>query len=186
MLWWRTETVPGFGFLAANDEHVGNFLHLRVANFGLQLFVAVVEMRAEARGAQFAGDFLGVLGEFFAERQHFRLHGREPHGKRAGVVLDQDAEEALDRAPQRAMHHQRLVAVAVFADVFQAKAAGQIEIELHGGELPRAADGVDELDVDFRAVKRRFAFHAFERHAQFGKRVLSAPVERPQSSAEPA
>src|ERR1019366_2328728 len=123
-------------------------------NLGLQLFVAVVEMRAEARVLQSSGDFLRVLGEFFAERQNFRLHGREPRGKRPGIVLDQDAEEALDRAPQRAMHHQRTVAVAVLTDVLEVEAAGQIEIELHGGKLPRAAYSVDELDVDFRAVKR--------------------------------
>ena len=34
-------------FLSADDQHVGNFLHLRVANFGLQFFVAIVEVRAE-------------------------------------------------------------------------------------------------------------------------------------------
>src|SRR6266852_4524751 len=36
-----------FGFLGADDQHVGNFLELRVADFGGQLFVAVVEMHAE-------------------------------------------------------------------------------------------------------------------------------------------
>ena len=56
------------------------------------------------------------------------------------------------------MDHQRLVAAAVFADVFQAEARGQIEIELHGGELPGAADGVDQLDVDLGTVERGFAF----------------------------
>ena len=45
-----------FGFLAADDQHVGNLLHLRVANFRLQFFVAVVEMRAETGGAQLGGD----------------------------------------------------------------------------------------------------------------------------------
>lgn len=32
----------GFGFLAAQDEHVRDFFHLGVADFGLQLFVALV------------------------------------------------------------------------------------------------------------------------------------------------
>ena len=49
------------------------------------------------------------------------LHRREPHRKRAGVVLDQNAEEALDRSVQRAMHHQRLMRFAVLGDVFEAR-----------------------------------------------------------------
>ena len=93
-------------------------------------------------------------------------------------MLDQHAEEALDRAPQRAMHHQRLMAGAIFADVFQFEAPRQIEIELHGGELPRAADRVDQLDVDFRAVECGFAGNVFvgDVHAlqRVGERGLRA------------
>jgi hypothetical protein len=91
-------------------------------------------------------------------------------------VLDQHAEEALDRAPQRAMDHQRLVARAVFADVFEVEARGKVEIELHGGELPGAPDGVDQLHVDLRAVERGFAGNVFvgDVHAleRVGQRVL--------------
>ena len=79
-----------------------------------------------------------VLSLPVGDGQHDRLHRREPHRERAGVVLDQDAEEALDGAVERAVHHQRLVRLAVLADVLQAEAARQGEIELHGGELPRA------------------------------------------------
>src|SRR2546426_7346554 len=42
--------------------------------------------------------------------------------------------------------YQRLMLGAIVGDVLQAEASGQIEIELHGGELPGAADGVNELD----------------------------------------
>ena len=41
------------------------------------------------------------------------------------------------------MDHERLVARAIFRDVFKAEARRKIEIELHGGELPGTADGVD-------------------------------------------
>src|SRR5216683_5818778 len=88
-----------FSFLAADDQHVGNLLELSVANFRLQLFVAIIEMRAEAGVLQSSGNFFRVFREFFAERQHFRLHGRQPHGKRSSIMFDQDAEESLDRAP---------------------------------------------------------------------------------------
>ena len=59
------------------------------------------------------------------------------------------------------MHHQRLMALAVLADVLQAKALGQGEVELHGRELPQAADGVHQLDVDLGAVERSFAGNGF-------------------------
>src|SRR6185437_1319004 len=36
----------GFGLFATDNQHVRNLLQLRVANFGLQLFVSVVEMNA--------------------------------------------------------------------------------------------------------------------------------------------
>ena len=62
------------------------------------------------------------------------------------------------------------MARAILADVFEVEAARQVEIELHGGELPGPADGVDQLHVDLRAVERGFAgnvfvgnFHAVER-----------------------
>ncbi len=68
------------------------------------------------------------------------------------------------------MHHQRLMPRAVFADVLEIEARRQIEIELHGGELPGPADRVNQLDVDLRSVECRFALDALEGNLQ--------PVER--------
>src|SRR5260370_916740 len=160
----------GFGFLGADHEHIGNFLELRVADFCGQLFVAIVEMDAEVVALQSFGDMFGVIDDFFADRTNFDLHGREPQRESAGVVLDQDAEEALDGAEQGAVDHERLMLGAVVGDVLQAEARGEVEVELHGGELPGTADGVDELHIDFRAVEGRFAFHFFVRnvHALHG------------------
>src|SRR6204780_4927854 len=151
----------GLGFLAADDQHVGNLFELGVAGFGLQLFVAIVQMRAEARVFQFLSNLLRVLDKFSAYRQHGGLHGCQPRGKCSGVVLDQHAEESLDRAEQRAMHHQRLVARTVLAHVFELESRRQIEIELHGGELPGAPDGIHKFHVDLRAVKGGFAGNVF-------------------------
>src|SRR5207237_7082013 len=83
-------------------------------------------------------------------------------GKGAGIVLDENAEESFHRAPQSTVDHERLMPAAIFADVFEPKAPGEIEVKLHGGELPGTADRVDQLDVDLRAIKCGFAFHAFE------------------------
>src|SRR6266849_3058423 len=88
----------GFGFFCSDHEHVRNFLHLRVADLGGQLFVAIIEMDANAMALKCFGDVLGVVGHFIADRADFDLHGSEPKRKRSGIVLDQYAEEALDRA----------------------------------------------------------------------------------------
>src|SRR6266571_1261423 len=159
-----------FVFFGTDDEHVGNFLELRIADFRRQLFVTIVKMDAQIVALQSFGDVLGVVGDFFADRADLHLHGREPERKCAGVMLDQDAEEALHGTEQGAVNHERLMLGAVFGDVLQAEASGQIKIELHGGELPGAADGVNELDVDLGAVEGGFALHFLERdvHALHG------------------
>src|ERR1700687_2003809 len=148
----------GFRFFAADYQHVWDFLHLGVADFRRELFVAVVEMHAHVVTFEGFGDVLGVVDHFFANRANFDLHGRQPYRERAGVMLDQDAEEALDGSEQGAMDHQGLMAGAVFADIFKGKTRGKIEIELNGGELPGTADGVDELDVDLGAVEGGFPY----------------------------
>ena len=92
--------------LAVPDhEHQRDFLQLRVADAGVELFVAIVEVRAKLRGAKFAGHAPRVVQVFLAHRQHHRLNGRQPKRERAGVMLDEDAEKTLDRAEQRAVHH---------------------------------------------------------------------------------
>src|SRR5205807_3995756 len=109
--------------------YVGYLLELCVADLGLQLFVAVVQVPAESGRGNRVGHLLGVVCELATYGQHFNLHRSEPRRKRAGVVLDQNAEEALDRAPQRPVDHERLVATAVFADVLEAEAARQVEVK---------------------------------------------------------
>ena len=47
-------------------------------------------------------------------------------------MLDEDAEESLDGAKESAVHHDGLMAFAVFADVIELEAGGQVEIELDG------------------------------------------------------
>ena len=57
------------------------------------------------------------------------------------------------------MHHQRLVRLAVLADVLEPEAPRQVEVELDRRELPLAADRVHELHVDLRAVEGGFVRH---------------------------
>ena len=110
-----------------------------------------------------ASSFGGVGSVPLADGHEADLHGREPEREGSGVVLDEHAEEALNRAEERAVHHDGLMALAVFADVLELEARGKVEVELHRGELPEAAEDVDELDVDLGAVEGGFAGDGFVR-----------------------
>ena len=99
----------------------------------------------------------GVLVVLLGHRDHDRLHRRQPQRERARVVLDQHAEEALDAAEQRAVHHDRLVRLAVLADVLELEAVRVVEVHLDGRALPGAVQRVLDLDVDLRPVEDALA-----------------------------
>src|SRR5215472_92849 len=106
-------------------------------------------------------DMLRVVGYFFADRANLYLHGGEPQRKCSSVMLNQNAEEALYGTEQRAVDHERLMPGAVFGDVLQPEARRQVEVELHRRELPGAANRVNQLHVNLRAVKSGFASNRF-------------------------
>src|ERR1019366_1209340 len=143
-------------FAVAHYQHVGDLLKLGFADLEVHLLVAIVHRGTDSGGVQLFLDVARVRRLAIRDGQHDGLYGREPHRERAGVVLDQNAEKALDGTVQGAVHHQRLVRLAVFGDVLQTEPAGQREIELHGGKLPLTADGVHQLDVDFGPVEGGF------------------------------
>jgi len=60
-------------------------------------------------------------------------------------MLDEDTKEALQAAKKCAVNHIGAVWLAVFTDVFHAKALRQVEIELNCRELPLAPQGVLNL-----------------------------------------
>src|SRR4030088_3159899 len=100
-------------------------------------------MNADVVTLESFGDALRVICDFFANRADFNLHRGEPERECARVMFDKDTEETLDRAEQRAMHHERLVGGASFGNEFETEAVGKIESELYGGELPGTTEGVD-------------------------------------------
>src|SRR5215467_9811252 len=104
---------------------------------------------------------LRVLSNFLANGTNFHLHRSEPERKCSRIVLDQNAEKALHGSEERAVHHQRLMLGAVFGDVLQAEARGQVEVELHSGQLPGPTDGINQLDVYLWPVKGSLADNRF-------------------------
>ena len=108
------------------------------------------------------------------DRQHDRLDRRQPERELAGVVLDQDPDEALEGAHQRAVDHHRAVLGVVGAGVGELEALGHRVVELDGAELPRAADRVGHVQVDLRAVERAVALVEL---------VLEAALRRARSAS---
>ena len=87
--------------------------------------------------------------------------GESHTGNAPAIVLDQHAEETLHAAQQRAMHHVRLMRLAIFADVLQPEAHRQVEVELNRAQLPFAAQRVVHFQIDLRAIERAAAFIGF-------------------------
>src|SRR5204863_152804 len=82
------------------------------------------------------------VGVAVRDRQHDRLHRRQPHRELAGVVLDEDPDEAFEGAEERPVDHHGPVLGVVGAGVVQLEAIRHLVVELDGPELPRASDGV--------------------------------------------
>src|SRR5438105_5136561 len=72
-------------------------------------------------------------------------------------MLDQDAEETLDAAEECAMHHDGAMLLSILTGVLEFESCIHVEVELHGAQLPEAAEHVDEFDVDLGAVEGSLA-----------------------------
>src|ERR687898_439370 len=83
-----------------------------------------------------------------------RLHRREPQRKRTGVVLDEDRDESLEAAEDRAMDDDRTMLGIVGPRVLQIEIFGLHVVELYRRALPFAADRVRDIEIDLRSVKR--------------------------------
>src|SRR5258707_14686668 len=76
----------------------------------------------------------------------------------AAVVLDENADEALERAEHRTVEHHRRHFVRMLVDIEGPEAAGHVEIDLHRAALPIAADGVTQHVFELGAVESALAF----------------------------
>ena len=74
-----------------------------------------------------------------------------------GEILDQDAEEALHRAADGAVHHDRLLLLPVLVDIEGAEPLRQVEVDLRRAALPFAADGVAQDIFELRPVEGALA-----------------------------
>ena len=76
-------------------------------------------------------------------------------------MLDQDADEALERAEDRAVEHHRAVLLAVLADVAGVEPLGQHRVGLDRADLPGAADRVGQVELELGRVESALARQLF-------------------------
>ncbi len=161
-----TATVPCSASRRPDDEHVRH-LHARaLGDAVLERLGARVEVRAHAGIVERLVHLVRVLEVLVRDRQHPHLLRGKPHRERAGEVLGEDRDEALERAAHGAMDHHRTMVGVVLADVLEVEALRRVVVELDRAELPRAADRVGDVEVDLRTVKGAVTRLELVRHAR--------------------
>src|SRR5690606_24838363 len=162
----RTHRHRAILLLAVSDhQQVWHALQRVLADLKADLLVPQIGLDAEALICKDFPDFVHVFSLGVGDVHHHGLDRGQPGGELAGVVLDQDADEALHGADDRAVQHDRVPTLAVLVHVFGAEAAGHHEVHLHGAQLPGAADGVLEVVFDLRAVEGALARQLLPLHA---------------------
>ena len=152
-----TPTVPLLDVAVADDEDVRHLLGLRLAGCGRRACPPEPSTISARNPSAFKRSTTrnAYVVVTVADGQHGGLHRREPRRERTRVVLDQHAEEPLDRTEQRAVDHDRRVPLVVGTDVVDAEALRRLEVELDRRHLPGAADRVLRLHADLRARRTR-------------------------------
>ena len=167
--------VAALDIAFADDDHVRDSLELRIAHARLHAFaVTLVDGCAQSALAHIRGECPDGRHHFLAvvlNRDDRALHRREPQREMTRVMLEQDAEEALDGSEQRAMNHDRLLLRAGVIDEVQVETLRKLEIDLDRRHLPCAADGVARLHGDLRSVEGAATLveHEFEVAALSGE-----------------
>ena len=140
------------GLLVAVDDHERDLFDLGVSDPLADGVVGVVHLDPVRR--ELATPAHAAASRCcFADREHPDLHRSEPERERAGVVLDQDADEALERAEQRPVDDVGVVLVVVGAHVGEPEPLRHLSVELDRSHLPRAPERVGHVQIDLRPVE---------------------------------
>src|SRR6266852_2860910 len=140
-------------FLFADNQLVRQLLQAMFPNFIGYFFIPQVGLAAPPRLLQIRCNACRVSGLALGDIKHRNLHRRKPQRHRAGLVLDENADEALHRADDRPMQHDRYLARIVFGDVLRTEQTRHGKIHLHGAALPGATDAVFQMVFDLGAVE---------------------------------
>src|SRR3954454_10818887 len=141
----------------ADDEEGGDVGEAVLADLVIDLLVPEVERDSQAGLLQALGDAAGIIVALGNDRRDHRLDRRQPEREAAGMMLDQDSDEALERADDRPMEHHRNVLLAILADVGGAEQPRHDIVELKRAALPRPPDRVGQVEFELGAVEGALA-----------------------------
>ena len=73
-------------------------------------------------------------------------------------MLNQDADETLNGSEAYAVNHNWTLLGTILSRVLQVKPLRHLEIQLNGTALPCPAQGIPQVEVNLRTIKRAVAF----------------------------
>ena len=132
-----------------------------LADFKADFLVSQVRFYPDVLFRQVFCQFSGVIGLPIGDIQDGYLGRGQPRRHGAFIVLDQDADKALERAKGGTVQHNRRFALAMFIHIFGAQSARHGEVYLDGAALPYPANAIFQGELDFRAVKCPFTRQLF-------------------------
>ena len=133
------------------------FVGDRPAQFLADGFVGGVDLDPQPLALESGGDLCCVVVVAVGDRDHGRLHRSQPARECPCVVLDEHTNEPLDRTEQGAVDHHRTLLDVVRGGEREVEVVRLSKVELQGGELPAAPDGITNMDIDLGAVERSLA-----------------------------
>src|SRR5690349_11231484 len=77
------------------------------------------------------------------------------------MMLDQDSNEALERAQDRPVKHDRPVPLPILADVGRIEPLGKDAVRLNCADLPGAADRISEVEFQLGCIESALAGQFF-------------------------
>jgi len=115
----------GFQVAAAHDQHRVDTQLLRIGDLRLERRGAEIRIHAHHVRAEFVHDGFGLVNQrrVVAPRDDAHLIRREPEREVTGVMLDEEADEALVRAERRALDAQRRLVGIILVALGQAQPA---------------------------------------------------------------
>ena len=88
------------------------------------------------------------------DARHHDLLGGEPGGETTSVMLQEDAQEALETSDQGAVKDDRTVPAACAIEEAELEPRGQDQVHLDRPALPGASQAVAERELQLRPVER--------------------------------
>ena len=135
------------------------------ADFIADLLIAQIGLHPEAFIDKGLRHFADIIGLRIGDIEHYGLYRSQPGRQLTGIVLDQDADKSLHRTDDGPVQHHRMLFLRMLVDILGAKALGHHEIDLHGTDLPGAADRILHVVFDLRTIESALARQLFPLHA---------------------